>query len=81
MWVNTDTCMRYRCVYNKKKDRVVIREQTMGKATRSNDQFPAPLLDPLCNLPCILYSRLSGRQWVHQKGFGSQRRRLHQVHL
>lgn len=30
MWVNTDLCIRYRCVYNKKKDRVVIREQTMG---------------------------------------------------
>eukprot|EP00105_Crassostrea_gigas_P011496 XP_011427184.1 PREDICTED: extracellular matrix protein A [Crassostrea gigas] len=30
MWVNTDLCIRYSCVYNKRKDRVVIRERTMG---------------------------------------------------
>lgn len=31
MWVNTDLCIRYSCVYNKRKDRVVIRERTMGR--------------------------------------------------
>lgn len=31
MWVNIDFCIWYSCVYNKRKDRVVIREWIMGR--------------------------------------------------